>query len=181
MAPALAIIAAVGAIVGGIASSIAQSNALRREARQRILEGEQELLASQRQFRQELGQDVVAAGGSGLLGASFSAVFESQAVLDAEFLSQLKQRTDFDVKSLRSQAKSALLIGILSAGQKGAQGIASARQGAAERRAARDRQARISGLNAAQQAPGTSGNIFSKTTGSPSPSLFRSGGSATFF
>ena len=175
MAPAFAIVGVVAAAVGGIASAAAQSSALRRQASQRKLEGEQELLAARRRVRQELGQDLVAAGGSGLLGSSFDDVFQSQAILDAEFLSQIKQRTDFDVSALKSQAKNTLLVGVLSAGASAFSGIAGARQGAAQLKATRDLQSRISSANAAQRSPTTGGNIFQKTSGpgTTSPVLLR--------
>lgn len=153
---------AIAAIVVGSAgiaiNAIASANALRGQAKAREIEGEQDLLASRRQLRQELGQDAVSAGASGLLGSSFVNVFESQAILDAEFLGQIKQRTDFDVENLKRQAKVTLITGLTSAAATAAGGVAGAQAdkaalGAAEREAARQSAAR----SAATRTPG---NIF---------------------
>lgn len=144
---AIGIVAAVVAAAGKAMSAIAQSNALRGQARAREIEGEQDLLASRRQLRQELGQQAVEAGASGLLGSSFNDVFESQAILDAEFLGQIKQRTDFDVENLKRQAKVTLTTGLIGAAASAAGGIAgakgsSAALGAAGREAGRQEDAR---------------------------------------
>lgn len=136
MAP-LAIVAIVATAAGQAVSAIAQSNALRGQARARQIEGEQDLLASRRQLRQELGEAAVSAGASGLLGSSFTGVFESQAILDAEFLGQIKQRTDFDVANLKQQAKVTLITGLVGAAASAAGGIAGAKGDAARLDAAR--------------------------------------------
>ena len=96
---------------GTAISAIAQANALRGQARARQVEGEQELLSQKRQLRQELGLSAASVGASGLFGGSFADVFESQAIEDAEFLGRIKQRTDFDVASLKRQATVTLVTG----------------------------------------------------------------------
>lgn len=136
MAP-LAIAAVVVTAAAQAMSAIAQSNALRGQARARQIEGEQDLLASKRQLRQELGEAAVSAGASGLLGSSFAGVFESQAILDAEFLGQIKQRTDFDVENLKRAAKVTLITGLVGAAASAAGGIAGAKGSAATLASAR--------------------------------------------
>ena len=101
---------------GQAVSSIAQANALRGEASARQTEGDQALLSAKRVLRQELGEDAVRVGASGLLGGSFAGVFESQAIEDAEFLGRMKQRTDFDVSNLKQQSKLTLITGLIGAG-----------------------------------------------------------------
>lgn len=123
MAPLLIVAAVVGA-AGTAISSIAQANALRSQASARQVEGEQELLSQKRRLRQELGLSAVEAGASGFLGGSFANVFESQAILDAEFLGQIKQRTDFDVANLKQQSRTTLITGLIGAGAQAAGGIA---------------------------------------------------------
>ena len=158
MAP-LAIVGIALAAVGGIVSSISKANALRSEAELRQIEGKQELLSQKRQLRQELGQSAVASGASGLFGGSFADVFESQAIEDAEFLGRIKQRTDFDVASLKRQATVTLVTGLLGAAGQAGKGVAGAkadkaRVEAAERAALRDASAR-----ADQRS--VKGNVFS--------------------
>lgn len=164
MAP-LFIAAAVAGAVGTAISAIAQANALRGQARARQIEGEQELLSSKRQLRQELGQAAVNVGASGLLGGSFADVFESQAILDAEFLGQIKQRTDFDVASLKRAATTTLVTGLIGAGAQAAVGAAGAKAGQA--RIASAEAQRVSVLRAnpnSRLRPGR--NIFGSNSGS---------------
>lgn len=168
------IAAVVLVAVGSAISAIAKANALRAEARARQIEGEQELLSSRRQLRQELGQAAVSVGASGLLGSSFANVFQSQAIEDAEFLGRIKQRTDFDVASLRKASKVALITGLIGAGAQAFGGIAGVRQGQgqvafAERQATRQAIAR-----------GRQRNIFA-TTSPAGKSPFRISTKATFF
>lgn len=151
MAP-LAIVAAVVAAAGEIVSSIANSNALRSQAKARKEEGAQALLSSKRQLDQELGQSLVGAGASGLLGSSFAGVFDSQAIEDAEFLGRIKQRTDFDVASLKQQARQTLLTGIFLAGSGASKSLIGAKSGqeqvgAARREAGRQGEARAGQRN----------------------------------
>lgn len=170
MAPALAIVAVVAGAVGGVLSSISKANALRSEAAARRVEGEQELLIAKRQLRQELGQQAVEAGGSGLLGASFAGVFESQAILDAELLGQIQQRTEFDVANLKRLASATMFIGITSAGQAAAQGIGEARGRRAAVESARRRAGAEAGVSqASRNVPSQSGllNRKLKLKGSP--------------
>lgn len=139
MAPiAAAIVLAIGATL----STIAQANALRGQARARQVEGEQELSTRKRQLRQELGLSSVSAGASGLLGSSFSDVFESQAIEDAEFLGRIKQRTDFDVANLERQATVTLITGLIGAAGQALGGISSAK----------GQQARVASLEAQRTA-----------------------------
>ncbi len=119
----IAIVAAVVGAAGTAISSIAQANALRGQARARQVEGDQELLSQKRQLRQELGLSAVEVGASGLFGGSFANVFESQAILDADFLGQIKQRTDFDVANLKSQSRLTLITGLIGAGTQVAGGV----------------------------------------------------------
>lgn len=173
MAP-LAIAAIAATAAGQAVSAIAQSNALRGQARARQIEGEQDLLASRRQLRQELGEAAVSAGASGLLGSSFTGVFESQAILDAEFLGQIKQRTDFDVANLKQQAKVTLITGLVGAAASAAGGIAGAKGDQAVLEAARGTAARASEARRA-----ASRGVFS-TKGSPFLGLLAPRNTRTF-
>ena len=160
----LAIAAVVIGAAGTAISAIAQANALRGQAKARQIEGEQELLSSRRQLRQELGQAAVSVGASGLLGSSFANVFESQAIEDAEFLGRIKQRTDFDVANLKRQAKITLVTGLISAGAQGVGEVAEAKF----------RQAQLDAAKAGRR------NIFS-TVSPAGKSPFRIPTKATFF
>jgi hypothetical protein len=173
----LAIASVVIAAAGTAISAIAQANALRGQARARQVEGEQELLSSRRQLRQELGQAAVDVGASGLLGSSFANVFESQAIEDAEFLGRIKQRTDFDVASLKRQATITLVTGLISAGAGAAGGIAQARTDKATLEAAERATARQATQRAAARK--RFGNIFGSS--GPRSSAFRIPTTATFF
>ena len=174
MAQALLIASVVIGAAGTAISAITQANALRGQARARQIEGEQELLSSKRQLRQELGQAAVSVGASGLLGSSFANVFESQAIEDAEFLGRIKQRTDFDVANLKRQATITLITGLTSAAASAAGGIAGARLDQAQLKAAE--------LAATREAiaRGRQTNVFSPTS-PPGLSGSRISTGATFF
>lgn len=174
MAP-LAIAAVVIGAAGTAISAIAQANALRGQAEARKVEGEQELLSSKRQLRQELGQAAVGVGASGLLGSSFAGVFESQAIEDAEFLGRIKQRTDFDVANLKRQAKVTLITGLIGAASQAAGGVAGVKTGQAQLGSAQ----RLADLQAAANAAQRR-NIFS-TVSPAGPSARRMPKRATFF
>lgn len=174
----LALAATVIGAAGTAISAITTANQQRSAAKARQVQGEQDLAAQKTLLRRQLGEAAVSASASGLLGGSFDAVFTSQAIADANFLGQIKQRTDFEVKSLKNAAKSTLLTGAIGAGTQLAGGIAGARQakeGIASARAARERflKARPGsrlrpGTNPFGPNRGTSGtqaqlNIFSQT------------------
>lgn len=179
MAP-LAIVGIALAAVGGIVSSISKANALRSEAELRQIEGNQELLSQKRQLRQELGLSAVSAGASGLFGGSFADVFESQAIEDARFLGIIKQRTDFDVASLRQQAKSTLITGIFLAGTNTVISGARFSQSKDEAAAAR-RSASISSAGRDVQRRGqSSGNVFSTGRSATGFTGLRRGSTAFF-
>lgn len=163
MAP-LAIAAAVIGGAGMAISAISQAGALRGQAKARQIEGEQELQSARRQLRQELGLLAVGIGGSGLLGSSFSNVFESQIIEDAEFLGRIKQRTDFDVANLKRQARITMVTGLITAGAATTGGLAGAKAD----------QARLDALQASRK------NVFS-TVSPAGPSPFRIPTTATFF
>lgn len=107
MAQFAPLIAAAGAAVG----AISQSQALRGQASARKEQGRQELEDARRQVRRDVGLGAVEAGASGLLTESFTSVFESQALEDAEFLGRIRQQTEFEVDQLRQAAKNALIKG----------------------------------------------------------------------
>ncbi len=167
----IAIVAAVVGAAGTAISSIAQANALRGQAKARQIEGDQELLSQKRQLRQELGVSAVEVGASGLFGGSFANVFESQAILDAEFLGQIKQRTDFDVANLKRQSKLTLITGLIGAGTQAAGGIAGAKGQQARIGAAETQRTALLKANPnSRVVPG--GNIFGSRGGS-SPARLR--------
>ncbi len=175
----IAIAAAVVGAAGQAISAISKANALRQESRLRQLEGEQELATSKKQLRQELGLRAVEAGASGLLGSSFANVFESQAIEDASFLGRIKQRTDFDVASLKSAARSTLISGLISAGASAAGGIASAKSSQAQLKFATGSASRQLEQRAAQRR---TGNIFtSSAPTSTGPFGLRRARTASFF
>lgn len=163
MAVPFLIAATVIGAAGTAISSIAQANALRGQAKARQIEGEQELLSQKRRLRQELGLAAVRVGASGLLGGSFSEVFESQAIEDAEFLGRIKQRTDFDVANLKRQSRIVLATGLIGAGAQAGVGIAGAKATQANIAAAEERR-----------------NIFASNI-STSPFQLRRARTATFF
>ena len=132
MAVPLAIIAGGGAIFSGIS----QSNALRSQAAARKEQGRQELELTSRQFRQEAGVQAVQAGASGLLTSSFTDVFDSQAILDAEALSSIRQSTEFDVEALRRESKGTLIGGVLQGATAIGGGVATKKAQATARRQA---------------------------------------------
>lgn len=168
----LGVIATVIAGAGQAISAISSANAQRADARARQIEGDQELLTQRRLLRQELGQAAVGVGASGLLGSSFADVFESQAIIDSEFLGRIKQRTDFDVANLKASARSTLATGLIGAGASAVGGVAQAR-GIQERVGA-------AGREAARKIP-SRGNIFSKGGGDPLGLGPRRARTATFF
>lgn len=175
----LALASAVIGAAGTAISAISKANALRAQARARQIEGEQELLSSKRLLRQELGEQAVAAGASGLLGSSFAGVFESQAIEDAEFLGRIKQRTDFDVANLKRQSKLTLITGAIGVGAQAAGGVARVR--GQEARVAAAEEQRVALLRASpgsRLVPG--GNIFGAKGGSTSPFKLRRARTATF-
>lgn len=169
----IAIVAAVVGAAGTAVSAIAQANALRGQARARQVEGEQELLSQKRRLRQELGLAAVQVGASGLLGGSFSEVFESQAIEDAEFLGRIKQRTDFDVANLKRQSKIVLATGLIGAGAQAAGGVAGARADQARIDALETQRVALLRANPNSRVlPGR--NIFGSNTGSVTRKLRRS-------
>lgn len=175
----MAYVAVIAAVVGTLVSTMSQANALRSQAKARKIEGEQELLATKRQFRQELGRDVASVGASGLLGSSFENVFESQAILDSEFLGQIQQRTDFDVESLRRQANSTIVTGLISAVGKAAGGTSDIKNEQQRVEFARRERERARTERAGQRR--VSGNIFSTGTGTSPGFVPRSSSTSLFF
>lgn len=158
MAPLAIAAAAIGAASSAI-SAISQANALRGQARARQVEGEQELLSQKRQLRQELGLSAVSVGASGLLGGSFADVFESQAIEDAEFLGRIKQRTDFDVANLKSQARSTLITGFIGASAQAAGGIAGAKAQQAQVEALKEQRTALLNVFESNKRPATSSRV----------------------
>ncbi len=108
----LAGVQAAGQAIG----AISQSNALRAQADARKTQGRQELQLARRQLRRDIGQQAVEAAGSGLRSSSFTNVFDSQAIEDAQFLGRIRQQTAFDTQNLRRQSTSALIGGAFDVG-----------------------------------------------------------------
>lgn len=154
MAVAAAVIAAVGITV----SAITKANEQRSQAKARQVAGDQDLSAQKSLLRRQLGESAVSASASGLLGGSFDSVFTSQAIADAQFLGQIQQRTDFEVKSLKNAARSTLLVGFLSAASTVAGGVAGGKQAGAQADAASRQGSKMSAVRTGQPSRGV--NIF---------------------
>lgn len=108
---------AVGAQVAGTAiSAISQSQALRGQAAARKEQGRQEFESARQQVRRDIGLQATEVASSGLLTKSFDQFFDAQAIDDAEFLSSIRQQTEFDVDNLRQASKNALIGGAFGAG-----------------------------------------------------------------
>lgn len=101
---------------GQLIQAGSQASALRRQAGARIEAGERDLAVAGRQVRRDIGQQAVEAAASGLLTTSFTDVFDSQAIEDANFLGSIRQQIEFDVENLRRQKRTALIGGAIGAG-----------------------------------------------------------------
>ncbi len=155
LATAAIAINALGIIIGGVS----QANALRAQASQRSREGERELEHEKRRLRREFGQQAVEAGASGLLGESFTSVFDAQAIEDAQFLTSIKQRTSNEVAALRSAATGTLIKTGIGAGSSLLSGFAGMRQAQRQAKGASDlRRAILQSTAEARILPGR--NIF---------------------
>lgn len=132
----LALAATIIGAAGTAISAVTTANQQRSAAKARQVQGEQELSAQKTLLRRQMGEAAVSASASGLLGGSFDQVFTAQATADANFLGQMQQRTDFEVKSLKNAAKSTLLTGFIGAGAELAGGIAKHKLGKQEKEAA---------------------------------------------
>lgn len=122
MAAAFGAILAKPLVIAGVKAAgqaigaISQSNALRAQADARKAQGRQELDLARRQLRRDIGQQAVEAAASGLRTSSFTNVFDSQAIEDAQFLGRIRQQTAFDTQNLRRQATSELIGGAFDVG-----------------------------------------------------------------
>lgn len=119
----MAVAAAVVAVVGAVVSTIAETQGIQAQAKARAKTGERELGVARRQTRRDIGAQAVQAGGTGLLGASFTDVFDTQAIEDANFLGGIRQQIEFDIEALDREQKSAAVSGVfkaISAGLGGA-------------------------------------------------------------
>lgn len=131
-----ALVGMILGVVGELVTGITQSNQLRSQAKARKVARDQELAAQKSLLRKELGKSAVSASASGLLGGSFEQVFTAQAIADANFLGQIKQRADFEIDSLKNAAKGSLISGLFLAGTGAVKSFAGAQQNATQANAA---------------------------------------------